>query len=199
MSIPESAEKKAQVTGSLLVKMVRGVPFQAKVGYQRSESIEWQIQGFDSVRIESNQTLVQGGGWLLAPMSWQGLMGIQGRGLHLRESGLSFDRFGGNVLLQAGLLQAPDVRILGDQVSLLGNGWVNRSDGAGVLRVVVPTTAAGMVTQRLEGASLQPLEPGNRGYIDLSVWREPEGWVAGYDDRTLPVAELLSGRPADGR
>lgn len=190
--VKNCSEKIEQITGRGLFRLVAGVPFQAAVGYRSETGLHLNVPGCGVGHIASNQTMVQGGGWALVPMSWRGLLQLQGEGVKLEEQGLEFTRYGASALLQNGVLQVPDARLLGDQFAVLGNGWVNRESGSGVVRLVVPGEAAEVLKNRLGVAQLEVLAPGNRQYLDVSFWRDPEGWMAELGGKPVPFEELWS-------
>lgn len=186
----KTLEKHRQVLLDARVKLEPSLPFQATVGHQVASPIAIEVPRLGRVELVSNQMMVQSGGWLLAPMTWQGLLRFRGRGLSLEDSDLSFDRHGGTIVLRNGLLQIPDAQVVGDQVSVLGNGWLTRDAGAAVLRVVVPDHTAGLVANRLGGGSLKVLEPGNRLYMDLHAWRESGSWFVEQGEVIRPAGEF---------
>jgi len=190
--VMENADKEMQLTGGLRVKLSRGLPFQAVVGYRSSAPIRTSVPGIGEVEVSRNQTAVQGTGFGVAPMSWRGLLQFQGEGIRLPKQSLEMGRYEGSVLLQNGVLQIPDIRFLGDDFSLLGNGWVNRRAGSGVVRLVVPEQAEGVLRGRFGVTELQALEPGDRRFLDVTLWRAPEDWMADVDGRTVPLRELWS-------
>ena len=193
--IQEDAEKDRQLTGNGNVGMRRGFPFQASVGYESSEPSKLMIPGLGELDIEENQTFVQCMGLGRVPMSWRALLRAGGEGVELKEAGLGFDRYEAAMVLRNGVFQVPDFRLLGDQASLLGNGWVNRESGSGVVRLVVSSAAAEWVKARLGVERMESLDPGNRQFLDVDFWRDPSGWMADLDGRTVPLSEIgLSGR-----
>lgn len=184
-------EENKQPVCSLRVSLEKDFPFQATFSHHFASPFAIELPRIGALELASNQTLVYSRGWLLAPMTWQGLMRVGGRGLALEGLDLSFDRHHGTMILRNGLLQVPDARVLGDQVSLLGNGWLTRDAGAAVFRVVVPGQSAALVANRLGGGSLNVLKPGNQLYVDLHAWKESGSWVVEQGDVIRPADEFV--------
>ena len=92
---------------------------------------------------------------------------------------------------------------MGESASILGNGWITSRDGVAVVRLVVPYSVVGMINGALDQRvpesvfSFKRLEPGNRWFSDVSIWREEAGWSVEFGDGGSVVAldELLGWKP----
>lgn len=200
-SIPGTPEAKDGVALSLALKLVNGLPFEGGLKLRVEELERVVVRDDLKLGVGWMEMGMKGQGWLQAPASWSGMAQLSGQSLEVELGGmpLTFDRLGGGLLLQQGLLRCPDMRLIGDQLALLGNGWVSVQDGSGVLRVVVPEGGVKLVNQKLiatdssSHVDWQLLEPGNRSFMDLSIWRDPQGWMLGLgqEGSVLPLSELL--------
>lgn len=117
-------------------------------------------------------------GWLLAPGSWQGdwLGGCAAIAIQAGEHQAAFDRGSCVVALRGGVLSCVDARLVGENLSLLGNATV-LADGraAGVLRLVAPPETTVGIIQRFfpdhdPTAALTPLSTPQRTACDLEVF-----------------------------
>lgn len=129
--------------------------------------------------VEAGAALVQARflGGLLAPGSWQGDLVGTASGIGARYAGekLAFDEASCTAIIRGGMLSCPDLRFVGDDLSLLGNGTL-LADGrvAAVLRLVAPPETAAAVARRVfpELASaprLTPLSTPQRVALDWSL------------------------------
>jgi len=85
-------------------------------------------------------------GLLTAPSSWQGDFVVEGLGLSVTQAPhpeMKFDQGSAVVMLRGGILSCTDARLIGDDLSLLGNATVlSDSRSAAVLRIVTGQDAA---------------------------------------------------------
>lgn len=92
-------------------------------------------------------------GLLTSPSSWQGDFVIEGNGLSLispPRPEFRFDRGGAIIVLRGGVVSCTDARLIGDNLSLLGNAtFLSDSRGAAVLRIVVPPDYARGISERI--------------------------------------------------
>lgn len=144
--------------------------------------------------VDADTVMLQGRfiGALLAPGSWQGDVAASAGGIALRhpEHRFAFDRGSGVAALRGGMLSCADARLIGDDLSLLGNGTL-LADGrvAAVMRVVgPPETAAAAVRRwwpdRTEPPPLGQLSTPQRVAFDVSLsgtLREPVLRVGGEE------------------
>ena len=206
VAIKSSSEKNTQSVGGAMVMLQRGLPFQAAGSINLNDRFFAALPKVGELSISSHQTMVQGGGLLFNPSTWRLIGRSEGGRIEFKGPGVAFDRHQGEFALNQGLLQIRDARCIGDPVSLLGNGWMARGAGAGVLRLVVPSDLAAWVGAKLEVGELPSLPPGNRRFLDFETWREPNGWKVEYGGRRDSVSEFLStefrslaDRSSDGR
>lgn len=136
-------------------------------------------------------------GGLLVPGSWQGdLLGnASGIGLRHPSRTLEFDTARCAAVIRGGMLACPDFRLLGEDLSLLGNGML-LADGrlAAVLRVAAPPdTAAALARHAFPGLANDPkpvpLSTPQRAALDLTLdgtLREPVLRLGGEEITTAP-------------
>ena len=116
-------------------------------------------------------------GLLLAPGSWQGEFVAEATSLSARIAGhdAKFDRGNALAVLHGGTLSCLDARLIGDDLSLLGNATV-LADGqiAAVLRLVAPPETLSAITSRAFSNCPQPpvltlLATPQRAALDLEL------------------------------
>ena len=116
-------------------------------------------------------------GLLVRPSTWQAecIAKTLKPEIYLGGRITRFDQGSAIAVLQAGTLSCPDARLVGDDLSLLGNATVH-SDGraAGVLRVVAPPeTAMGIVRNLFPGTQAPPafsaMSTPQRAALDLEA------------------------------
>jgi hypothetical protein len=154
-----------------------GLPIQleAKLPKQALPPVTLPFDG----RLESEAIAVNAAfrGLLLAPPSWQGNLVAECEATSIRLGGhdVKFDRGGAVTVLRGGLLSCVDARLIGDELSLLGNATV-RGDGraAAALRLVAPpANLEGIVKKAfstVESPSLTPLGTPQRSAFDLEAF-----------------------------
>ena len=192
----------SQISGGLSVKLEHGLPFMAGISIRSPESKKWSDAEPLKASTGSFEGLIQAGGWGTSPSSWSGLARLAGSDLVMSTSSMTarFDRVNGSFLLRQGMLQCPDLRLIGDQVSVLGNGWANREGAAAVTRVVIPCSARDLVAGRIgrgeHAVGFGSLGAGDRCFTDLSAWWTPEGveLELGNGGSVVPLADLLEAR-----
>jgi len=139
---------KAQGT----VALVPGLPLQAEVALPEQVLPEIPLPGDQHVKAATVNASARFRGFLFAPGSWQGEFAAASTRPQARLAGhdAAFDRGHCVVLLRGGALSCPDARLIGDDLSLLGNGAL-LADGrlAAVLRVVAPPLALDAISARL--------------------------------------------------
>ena len=146
-------------------------------------------------------------GLLRVPSSWQGLAQAAARRPVLAAGGEErrFDEARMAAMLQGGVLHCPDFRLIGDRLSLLGNGRFGGGQGGAVLRMVVPPDDAAAISRRFSapataaGPVFQPLETPVRVYLDLRwiSYAGGQGVELGEGGPVVSLAEmgrLLSSR-----
>lgn len=118
-------------------------------------------------------------GYALAPGSWQGQCLVQTLLVDAEFAGnkASFSHGQGLVMFQQGVLRCLDARLIGDDVSLLGNGMA-LSDGrfATHLRIVAAPENLAAISRRIQNDSplqLTPLSTPQRAALDMRVFGFP--------------------------
>jgi len=197
---PGDPQEDFGVFGSCSFGLVRGLPFQADLGLRLSSLEKINFSEALSGQCGEVQARIQGGGWLQAPGSWRGVSAFEAKQPQVSMGGqvVDFDSASAVVQLAGGVIQSPDFRVMGESASILGNGWITSRGGVAVVRLVVPDSAVRMINgalnQRVPESvfSFKPLDPGNRWFSDVSIWREEAGWSVGFGDggSIVPLDEL---------
>ncbi|MFD0894448.1 hypothetical protein KBB96_06490 [Luteolibacter ambystomatis] len=133
------------------VGLVPGLPveFESEIPLQTDRKWTFPTQGECSVR--EYRSTARFGGFLSHPFSWKGATQVEASGISLSLPGqpaCHFDRGGATLLMANGIVSCPELRLIGDNLSLLGNATVI-PDGraAGVLRIVAePSFAMSLTT-----------------------------------------------------
>jgi hypothetical protein len=117
-------------------------------------------------------------GFLLAPTTWQGEFTAETLAPSAQVAGhnVRFDRGSAVTVLRGGQLSCVDARLIGDDLSLLGNGTL-LADGriAAALRLVAPPENASAIATRIftnlpQAPSLTELSTPQRSAFDLQVF-----------------------------
>ena len=198
---PRDPKVEFGVFGSCQFGVVQGLPVQVDLGLRLPKAEPMAISKMLSGECGEVQARAQGGGWLRFPGSWRGVAGAEAMQVTGRVAGqaVMFDSGSAVVQLAGGVVQSPDFRLIGDSASVLGNGWVTSRDGAAVVRFVVPESVARMANGGLNKQlpeskfAFKSLEPGNRVYSDVSIWRGELGWRVEFGDggTVVGLEELL--------
>lgn len=111
------------------------------------------LPGGGTARASQLRAAARFAGLLTSPSSWQGDFVIEATGLVVLSPPrpeLRFDQAGAFIVLRGGLLSCTDARLIGDQLSLLGNATVlSDSRCAAAMRIVVPPEDARGMTERI--------------------------------------------------
>ena len=116
-------------------------------------------------------------GLLLAPATWQGDLVIESASpsIHLASHDAKFDRGNAVTILRGGILSCVDARLIGDELSLLGNATLLANGRvAGAARIVsAPGTLTSIASQAFplvkETPILTPLSTPQRSAFDLEA------------------------------
>ena len=151
--------------------LVRGLPLQVEVHAPVQALALDQLPMGGRVEASLFASSARFRGFLLAPASWQGEWVAQCERVkvHAAEHEAGFDRGHLITTLRGGVLQCGDARLIGDELSLLGNAALV-ADGrlAAVLRIVAPPDAATAIGGRLfPNPRLTPLSTPQRVAVDL--------------------------------
>lgn len=152
-------------------------------------------------RADQVEARAQAIGLLKSPSSWQGIaQAVAARPL-LTTGGevRRFDEGRAALVLQGGQLHCPDIRLTGEQLSLLGNGRIDgKGQGTAVLRMVVPPGDAQELGRRFTipglagGPVFQPLETPDRVFLDLRwiSYSGGQGVQLGDEGPVVPLKDL---------
>lgn len=151
--------------------LVRGLPLQVDVQAPSQVLALDQLPMNGRVEAAAFAGSARFRGFLLAPASWQGEWVAQAERVKVRaaEQDANFDRGHMITTLRGGVLQCGDARLIGDDLSLLGNAAL-LADGrlAAVLRIVAQPDAASAIGSRLiPNPRLTPLFTPQRVAVDL--------------------------------
>lgn len=155
-----------------------GLPLQFEAQFPRQPLAQFALPFNNSAAAESIAANARFRGLLLAPGSWQGDLLAEAASPTLRIGGhdLKFDKASSVTVLRGGILSMVDARMIGDELSLLGNATL-LADGrlAGAARVVAPPESAAAIANRtfpiLQGApSLTPLSTPQRAAFDVEAF-----------------------------
>ena len=154
-----------------------GLPLQLAVELPR-QGVALPLPGLD-LTAEARGFMLQARflGRLLAPGTWQGDLVISATGMVVKHPARTFvfDDGSAAAVIRGGTLACIDARLLGEDLSLLGNGTL-LADGrlAAVVRVVAPPETAAAAVQRLfpqltAVPQPAPLSTPQRVALDLSL------------------------------
>ncbi|MEM1085130.1 MAG: hypothetical protein AAGI48_13540 [Verrucomicrobiota bacterium] len=190
------------LSGYLALGPRKGVPFQADVRLQIDEIKGFEVHPMATLGCGELEARFQAMGWLQSPGSWNGVAGFRTEQVDCRLGGasLGFESATGSLSLSRGVLRVPDIRLAGERGAVLGNGWVTASDASSVFRLVVPYPAVSLMNEQLakrvdDGVfTFKSLDPGNRWYSDVSVWRSEDKWMAGFGEggSVVSISDLLN-------
>lgn len=155
-----------------------GLPLQIEVQLPSQKPAPVKLPGDGLAEAESMTANARFRGFLMAPGTWQGELVAEALSPKVRMAGndAAFDRGGVVTVLRGGMLSCVDARLIGDDLSLLGNATV-LADGrcAGALRLVAPPDHATAITSRVfpqmpQPPSLTPLSTPQRAAFDLEAF-----------------------------
>jgi len=155
--------------------LLSGIPLQveAQLPRQKPPSIALPHQGrAEADAIAANARFR---GLVLAPGTWQGELLIEAitPSAHIAGNNAKFDRGSAVTVLRGGMLSCVDARLIGDELSFLGNATL-LADGraAAALRMVAPPENATAIASRIfpsipQPPSLTPLSTPQRTAFDV--------------------------------
>ena len=116
-------------------------------------------------------------GLLLAPGTWQGDVVAEALAPSLNIAGhdAKFDKGGAITVLRGGMLSCVDARLIGDELSLLGNATLlANGNAAGVLRIVAPPGNVENIVKgafpNIQSVPITPLNTPQRAAFDLEAF-----------------------------
>jgi hypothetical protein len=169
-----------QVSFAAKVAMLAGIPLQIEAQLPRQALASFPLPADGHAQAESVAANARFRGLLLAPGSWQGDLIAESSAPAIRLAGMDakFDRASAIAVLRGGILSCLDARLIGDELSFLGNATL-LADGraAAALRMVAPPESANSIVRRvlprLEQVSLTPLSSTQRAAFDLQAYGTP--------------------------
>lgn len=167
----ETVAHGVKLTAAGQAALVRGLPLQVDVQAPSQALALDRLPLGGRVEAASFTSSARFRGFLSAPASWQGEWVAQCERVkaHAADHEANFDRGNMTTILRGGVLQCGDARLIGDELSLLGNAALI-ADGrlAAVLRIVAPPDAATAIGARLfPNPRLTPLSTPQRVAMDL--------------------------------
>lgn len=159
------------------VAMLHGIPLQVEAALPNQALAPVRFPDDGHAEAGSVAASARFRGLLLAPGSWQGELVAEATAIsaHLAGHDAKFDRGGVFAVMRGATLACPDARLVGDDLSLLGNATVT-ADGqtAAVLRLVAPpetltTIARHVFPNTPQAPALTPLASPQRAALDLEV------------------------------
>ena len=159
------------------VAMLNGIPLQLEAALPNQPLASIQFPGGSHAEAGSITASVRFRGLLRAPGSWQGEFIAESTTLsaHIAGHDVKFDRGDVLAVLRGATLSCLDARLIGDDLSLLGNA-TRLADGqtAAVLRLVAPhETLAAIASHAFpdgpQPPALTPLATPQRAALDLEV------------------------------
>ena len=157
--------------------MLSGVPLQIEVQVPRQNPASLPLPADMHAKVEAVSANARFRGLLLAPGTWQGDFVAEAVSPSARIAGheAKFERGSAVTVLRGGTLSCIDARLIGDELSFLGNATL-LADGraAAVLRMVAaPETAAAVASRAFpnipQPVSLTPLSTPQRAAFDLEA------------------------------
>jgi hypothetical protein len=154
------------------------VPVQFEVQLPRQPLAEISLPFNGKLHAESIAANARFRGLLLSPATWQGDLIADAVSPTLRagDNEAKFDRGSTVTVLRGGILSCADARLIGDALSLLGNGTI-LADGrlAGAGRLVAPPETVTSITGKLfpnitAGPSFTPLATPQRVAFDVEAF-----------------------------
>ena len=155
-----------------------GIPLQIEAQLPRQPLAAFKTPFNGQAAAEAVVANLRFRGLLLAPGTWQGDLVVEAVSPTLQVSGheTKFDKGGAVIILRGGLLSCVDARLIGDDLSVLGNVTLLADGrGAGVVRLVAAPESVAAIASRvfpnIPGApSLTPLATPQRAAFDLEAF-----------------------------
>lgn len=167
---------KFTLTGKL--GLTSGLPMQVEAQAPKQKPAPLTLPGEGRAEAEAVAGNARFRGFLLAPGAWQGELVTEALSpsIHFAGHDAKFDRGFAINVLRGGLLSCADARLIGDELSLLGNATL-LADGrlAGTLRLVAPPDSVTAIVNRVfpklpQPPSLTPLSTPQRAAFDLEAF-----------------------------
>lgn len=160
------------------IALVNNLPLQIEAQIPKQKFHTLNLPNENAIAADSIAANARFIGLLFAPQTWQGdfLAESLAPSAHVAGHDAKFDRGSFVTILRNGMLSCVDARLIGDDLSLLGNGTL-LADGrlAAALRLVAPPESATAIAGRLfpnlnRPVSLTPLSTPQRSAFDLQAF-----------------------------
>lgn len=159
------------------IGLVQGLPLQIEMRLPEQAPGDFKLPEAYEAKAAKMAASARFRGLLLAPQSWQGDFVAEAKEPAGKVGGqqAAFDRGSAIVVLRGGLLSCVDARLIGDELSFLGNATV-LADGriAAALRMVAPPANVEGIVNRIfqnqSGIPLTPLSTPQRSAFDLQAF-----------------------------
>jgi hypothetical protein len=157
--------------------MLSGLPLQIEAQLPRQPLASFPLRDNGHAEAEAIAVNARFRGLLLAPGSWQGDLIAEALAPSASLAGhdAKFDRGSAVTVLRGGILSCVDARLIGDELSFLGNATL-LADGraAAALRMVAPPESAAAIAARVfpdiaQAPSLTPLSTPQRAAFDVEA------------------------------
>ncbi len=158
--------------------MLRGLPVQIEAQLPRQALASRPLPGQGHAEAEAITAIARLRGLLLAPGTWQGDLFAEAQSPTATIAGhdAKFDSGRALTVLRGGMLSCIDARLIGDELSFLGNATL-LADGraAAALRMVAAPESANAIARRIfpvirQAPSLTPLSTPQRAAFDLEAF-----------------------------
>jgi hypothetical protein len=166
---------KLKVAGK--TALLGGIPIQFEMQAPKQTPGSFPLPADGQATAESVAGNLRFHGLLLAPGTWQGDLVAEALAPTAKVAGhdAMFDRGSAVVVLRGGIVSCVDARLIGDELSLLGNATL-LADGrlAAALRLVAPPDSASAIASRVfpnaQPPALTPLSTPQRAAFDLEAF-----------------------------
>jgi len=174
----ETAVRGVRFTLTGKLGLTNGLPLQAEAAAPKQKTAPLSLPGDGHAEAECVAANARFRGFLLAPATWQGELVAEALSPSARIGGhdARFDRGFAITVLRGGMLSCADARLIGDELSLLGNATL-LADGraAGALRLVAPPDSVTAIVNRVFPKIPQPpllteLSTPQRAAFDLEAF-----------------------------
>lgn len=159
------------------IGLVQGLPLQIEMRLPEQAHGDFKLPEAYEAKAAKIAASARFRGLLLAPQSWQGDFVAEAKEPAGKVGGqqAAFDRGSAIVVLRGGMLSCVDARLIGDELSFLGNATV-LADGriAAALRMVAPPANVEGIVNRIfqnqSGIPMTPLSTPQRTAFDLQAF-----------------------------
>lgn len=136
------------------IGLVPSLPVEFESEIPRQADRKWTLFTQGECRVREYRSTARFGGFLRHPLSWRAETQVEASGISLSLPGqptCEFDRGGASLFMANGVVTCPDARLIGDNLSLLGNGTaIPDGRAAGILRIVAEPSFATALTSHFQ-------------------------------------------------